>query len=178
MKEYELYIPLTYNDGSPVEPRKIERIGELLLKRFDGVTFFPQSNEGRWKMGSVVYHDQIVIFRVITGKVNSTRRFFKRLKEELKLDLNQQDILIVEKDAKVLVFTESRDTLEWLQQRLREGGLEALAYHGDLPLIERDRQVARGRFAMERHPTITSVTSSQPSMPKHSSAALWPGLRR
>ncbi|MBK7861003.1 MAG: DEAD/DEAH box helicase family protein [Archangiaceae bacterium] len=50
-----------------------------------------------------------------------------------------------EKDAKILVFTESRETLESLQARLRDGGTEALAYHGDLPLVERDRQVARFR---------------------------------
>jgi ATP-dependent helicase HepA len=50
-----------------------------------------------------------------------------------------------EKTAKVLVFTESRETLEAVQLRLREDGVEALAYHGDLPLVERDRQVARFR---------------------------------
>jgi ATP-dependent helicase HepA len=56
-----------------------------------------------------------------------------------------QDIWAKEKTAKVLVFTESRDTLEAVQARLREDGTEALAYHGDLPLVERDRQVARFR---------------------------------
>ena len=50
-----------------------------------------------------------------------------------------------EPDAKVLVFTESRATLEWLQARLRTQNVEALGYHGDLPLVERDRQVARFR---------------------------------
>ncbi|MET0403461.1 MAG: helicase-related protein, partial [Cystobacter sp.] len=47
--------------------------------------------------------------------------------------------------AKVLVFTESRDTLEALRAELGREGTEALAYHGDLPLVERDRQVARFR---------------------------------
>lgn len=50
-----------------------------------------------------------------------------------------------EKEAKVLVFTESRDTLEWLRTELSREGVEALGYHGDLPLVERDRQVARFR---------------------------------
>jgi ATP-dependent helicase HepA len=50
-----------------------------------------------------------------------------------------------ERDAKVLVFTESRDTLEALQAELGREGIEALGYHGDLPLVERDRQVARFR---------------------------------
>ena len=46
MKEYELFVPLRYNDGSPVEPEKIERLGERLLEQFGGVTFFPQPNQG------------------------------------------------------------------------------------------------------------------------------------
>ena len=47
--------------------------------------------------------------------------------------------------AKILVFTEARDTLESLQSKLRNEHVEALAYHGELPLAERDRQVARFR---------------------------------
>lgn len=47
--------------------------------------------------------------------------------------------------AKVLVFTEARDTLESLQSKLRLEQVEALAYHGELALAERDRQVARFR---------------------------------
>jgi ATP-dependent helicase HepA len=50
-----------------------------------------------------------------------------------------------ERDAKVLVFTEARETLELLQKALSRSGVEALAYHGDLPLVDRDRQVARFR---------------------------------
>ncbi|RKH15185.1 helicase [Corallococcus sp. CA053C] len=56
-----------------------------------------------------------------------------------------RDLWKVEPRAKVLVFTESRDTLESLQSELSREGVEALGYHGDLPLVERDRQVARFR---------------------------------
>ena len=56
-----------------------------------------------------------------------------------------QGLWAKERDAKVLVFTESRDTLDALQSRLQEDGVVALAYHGDLALVERDRQVARFR---------------------------------
>jgi len=47
--------------------------------------------------------------------------------------------------AKVLVFTEAKETLDWLLQELLKERIEPLAYHGDLPLLERDRQVARFR---------------------------------
>jgi ATP-dependent helicase HepA len=50
-----------------------------------------------------------------------------------------------EAGAKVLLFTEARETLESLRELLRAEGIEALGYHGDLPLVDRDRQVARFR---------------------------------
>ncbi len=50
-----------------------------------------------------------------------------------------------EKGAKVLVFTEAHATLESVKARLSEDNIDSLAYHGDLPLVERDRQVARFR---------------------------------
>ncbi|MFL5318803.1 MAG: helicase-related protein, partial [Myxococcaceae bacterium] len=56
-----------------------------------------------------------------------------------------QGIWAKEKDAKVLVFTEARETLEMLRAELGREGIEALGYHGELPLVERDRQVARFR---------------------------------
>lgn len=102
MKEYELYVPLRYNEGSPVEAAKIDQIGERLLEQFGGVTFFPQPNQGMWKMGPVTFQDEIVIFRVLAGNTRTARRFFRGLKAELKEDLQQEEILIVEKDAEVL----------------------------------------------------------------------------
>jgi hypothetical protein len=102
VKEYDLYVPLTYNDGSPVEPRKLVRLRERLLEQFGGVTFFPQSNDGFWTQGGVTYRDEIVIYRVITDKARAARQFFRQLKEELKHDLKQEEILIVEKDADLL----------------------------------------------------------------------------
>jgi ATP-dependent helicase HepA len=56
-----------------------------------------------------------------------------------------QQVWAAEPRAKVLVFTEAKETLEWLQQQLLAERIEALAYHGDLPLLERDKQVARFR---------------------------------
>jgi ATP-dependent helicase HepA len=50
-----------------------------------------------------------------------------------------------ERDAKVLVFVEARETQQELVVHLALAGVEALQYHGELDLVERDRQVARFR---------------------------------
>jgi hypothetical protein len=34
VKEYDLYVPLNYNDGSPIERRKLLRLRERLLAQF------------------------------------------------------------------------------------------------------------------------------------------------
>jgi hypothetical protein len=102
VKEYDLYVPLTYNDGTPVEPRKLVRLRDRLLQEFGGLTFFPQSNEGFWTVAGVTYRDRIVIYRIISGNVRAARRFLRALKEELKEELDQEQILIVEKEAELL----------------------------------------------------------------------------
>ncbi|MCH7726713.1 MAG: hypothetical protein IH991_09570 [Planctomycetes bacterium] len=101
MKEYELYVPLTHNDGRPVDPDQLIQLRDRLLERFGGVTFFPQRNDGFWTFGGVTYRDEIVIYRVLTGREDA-RDFFQELKEVLKRDLEQEEILIVEKDADVV----------------------------------------------------------------------------
>ncbi len=50
-----------------------------------------------------------------------------------------------EPGAKTLVFTESRETLEYLVTELTREGFAPLWYHGDLQALDRDRMVARFR---------------------------------
>ncbi len=102
MKEYDLFIPLYYNNGSPIEPRKFQQLQTRLLDHFEGLTFFPQANEGFWKMADVTYRDEIVIYRVLASKVRSARRFLSQLKQDLKKEFQQEEILIVEREVETL----------------------------------------------------------------------------
>ncbi len=100
MKEYDMFIPLSYNDGTPIDEVKLQALQHRLLQHFGGLTFFPQPNEGFWTMGDVTYRDEIVIYRVFTSKKRAARQFLVRLKRELKNDLEQQEI--VERDVERL----------------------------------------------------------------------------
>jgi hypothetical protein len=102
VKEFDIFIPLTHNDGSPVEPRRFRDLQVRLLEYFNGFTFFPQPNEGFWRLGNVTYRDEIVIYRVVTAKARPARRFLKQLKKELKRTLKQEEIFIVERDVDIL----------------------------------------------------------------------------
>jgi hypothetical protein len=102
VKEYDLFVPLTYNDGTPIEPRLLRDVQNRLLDQFGGLTLFPQPNHGFWRMGEVTYRDEIIIFRVLAPKVRAARRFLMRLKDELKRSLQQEEILIIERDVETL----------------------------------------------------------------------------
>jgi hypothetical protein len=98
MKEYDLYLPLTFNDRRPIPPEELTRIRKTLLNEFGGFTHFPQENEGVWKLGGAVFRDKVVILRIISDRPEATRRFFAELRIELMRSLEQADVLIVERE--------------------------------------------------------------------------------
>lgn len=102
MKEYDVFIPLFHNDGTPVESTRFQNLQARLLQQFDGLTYFPQPNQGFWKFGDITYRDQIVIYRVITADAAEARRFLTTLKEQLKKDFQQEEILIIEREVGLL----------------------------------------------------------------------------
>ena len=102
MREYDIFIPLFYNDGNAIEPTKFQDLQRRLLEQFDGLTYFPQANHGFWKFGEITYRDEIVIYRVIGRDATSARQFLGDLKEHLKRDLRQEEILIIEREIGLL----------------------------------------------------------------------------
>jgi hypothetical protein len=73
----------TNNDGTPIEVNKFQDLQQRLLAHFDGLTFFPQPNEGYWKMAGVLYKDEIVIYRVLSSKARAARKYLAGLKSDL-----------------------------------------------------------------------------------------------
>jgi hypothetical protein len=102
VKEYDIFAPLFYNNGSPIEPTKFQELQGELLEQFEGLTYFPQANQGFWKFGDITYRDEIVIYRVISQESAASREYLGRLKEHLKQEFQQADILIIERDVGLL----------------------------------------------------------------------------
>jgi hypothetical protein len=102
VKEYEIFVPLSYNDGRQVEPEQFRDLQKQLPDHFGGLTFFPQPNEGYWTMAGVTYRDEIIIYRVISSNSRAALRFLSRLKEQLKVRLDQEEILIIEREVEAL----------------------------------------------------------------------------
>jgi hypothetical protein len=102
VKEYDIFLPLRYNDGRHIEPQKLRQVQQQLLSQFEGLTYFPQANHGFWKQGDITYRDEIIVLRVVASNARPARQFLKELKEQLKADLDQEEIFIVERDVKTL----------------------------------------------------------------------------
>jgi hypothetical protein len=99
MREYELYVPLNDNDGRPVDPDKLVRLKRRLVLEFGGLTYFPQENEGVWKVGAFTFRDKVVILRVLASDVEKAEAFLAGLKTDIRREWQQADVLIVSREV-------------------------------------------------------------------------------
>jgi hypothetical protein len=95
MLEYELYVPLHYNDGRPIDAEKLRSLKKRLVDQFGGLTHFQQENEGLWKIGDHTFRDRVEILRVLVNDEAAARKYFTQLKADLTREWEQQDFLIV-----------------------------------------------------------------------------------
>lgn len=100
MTEYEIYLPTTLNDGTPVDGSKIQAVKDTLIKAFGGYTHLNQRSQGAWRMGGVTFHDEVTIVRVLDD--GSARFDMASFKEFLKRDLQQEAILIISRTVTAL----------------------------------------------------------------------------
>ena len=100
MPKYEIYLPLKYNDGTGVEPKKLEEIQQQLLAVFSAMTVSPLSApfHGTWRYRGVEFVDDIIRIEIITDADLISNRFLKNFKRQLKRELRQIDILITVQD--------------------------------------------------------------------------------
>lgn len=102
MLEYELYVPLHYNDGRPIDPEKLRSLKKRLVDQFGGLTHFQQVNEGFWKIGDHTFRDRVEILRVLVNDEGAARKYFTQLKADLTREWEQQDFLIVTRQVSAL----------------------------------------------------------------------------
>jgi hypothetical protein len=100
MREYDIYLPATLNDGTPVEPAEIHRIREELIDAFGGYTHLKHRGDGAWRIGGVTFRDEVTIIRVLDD--GTTPFDMMGFKKSLEVALKQQAVLIVARDVQVL----------------------------------------------------------------------------
>jgi hypothetical protein len=102
-RRYDLYLPLTDNDGRPFSDDLFKDVQRRLLARFDGLTAqqreFPL--QGIWQGGSRLYFDQVIILTVLDFRRQGSGRFIVGLKQSLLREFGQLEILITEQPLRV-----------------------------------------------------------------------------
>jgi hypothetical protein len=97
MREFEIYLPTTMNDGTPVDGGEIQHIKDELVKAFGGYTHLSHRSEGAWRMGGVTFRDEVTIVRVLDdGSANFDMRAFKK---SIEVRLRQEAVLIISRDV-------------------------------------------------------------------------------
>ncbi len=102
-RRYDLYLPLTYNDGRSIPDEHFDTVERRLLARFGGVTSqrrdFPL--RGVWLGETQLYHDQVIVMTALDFRRLGSMRFVVQLKRDLLRAFDQLEILITESSLRV-----------------------------------------------------------------------------
>jgi hypothetical protein len=101
-RRYEILIPLSFNDGSPVPDALVAETVLELRQQFGAVSSETQMILGLWECEGEIYRDEHT--RLFVDAVDSpeNRRFFLDLKERLKARFRQLDIWMTSHPIDVL----------------------------------------------------------------------------
>lgn len=89
----QLLLPLYDNEGVAFERRVYDRVRDELTKQFGGVTAFRSSPaEGVWKEGGEVSRDHLIIFEVMSQKLD--RAWWTHYRTELEARFRQEKLIV------------------------------------------------------------------------------------
>jgi hypothetical protein len=100
-KRYEILLPLTYNDGTPIDAGKFDQTAEELCDRFGGVTQDTVQVFGTWKYGGTRYRDELLRIRIDTSDP-SANTFLQAQKAVWKERFQQIDIWITASEIEII----------------------------------------------------------------------------
>jgi hypothetical protein len=102
-RRYDLYLPLTDNDGRPFADALFRDVQRRLLARFRGLTALQRNFplQGIWQGDTRLYLDQVIVVTVLDFRRQGSTRFITQLKQVLLREFEQLEILITEQPLRV-----------------------------------------------------------------------------
>ncbi len=94
---YEIYLPTSYNDKTPIEPKKYRQVKNRLQKKFHGLSIHPATIQGTWinPSNSEKFYDNCARYEIVVDKSPENEKFFGNYKKELKELFIQHEIFMV-----------------------------------------------------------------------------------
>ena len=93
-RRYEILLPHTHNDGSPVAPEKFLQTRDDIVAQFGAVSLSPHAVIGTWVHGETRYEDQTMRLVVDVNDTAENRKFFVRLQAKLRKRFDQIEIYV------------------------------------------------------------------------------------
>lgn len=91
MRKYEIYLPLNYSDGEPIEQVKIKSVRDELVNVFGSFTV-PDRKTWKYDGAGCI---EIMRLEIVTADDRVPGEFLSDFKERLKQSFRQTDILII-----------------------------------------------------------------------------------
>ena len=106
-RQYDIYLPIRYNDGRDIPETLFFQVEDELTLRFGGSTMIQQKNplRGVWLFQNQRYIDEIIIVTTLDSHYSEgsqSELFFTDYKEQLKQRFEQLDILIIAQTVTVI----------------------------------------------------------------------------
>jgi len=91
-----IYLPVYYNDKTPVDKSKFVETFNELVEMFGGCSADENTIMGSWKdpITNNVYDDEIIIYHILCLDTEFNRTLLRQYKEKLKNRFRQEEILM------------------------------------------------------------------------------------
>jgi hypothetical protein len=102
-RRYDLYLPLTDNQGELIPGTVFKAVEQRILARFGGLTAQQQKFplRGIWQGAGQLYLDQVIILTALDFRPKGSSGFIAQLKQAILRDFAQLEILITEQSLRV-----------------------------------------------------------------------------
>ena len=94
-RRYEILLPVTHNDGTPISPEKFLQTRDELVAQFGAVSFYPGTVSGLWTHEGKQYEDESRRLFVDVPDTPEVEQFFADFKTVLLERFAQIEIYIV-----------------------------------------------------------------------------------
>ena len=94
MRNYDIYLPTHYNDGTPIPQMTLDTIRGKVINRFGGATILAESS-GSWHHNGETRTEGMRILRVICEDNKGNAKYIESFKATLEARLGQEEIFIV-----------------------------------------------------------------------------------
>jgi len=106
LKLYRIFIPKVYNNGKPIEDKKIRKITDEIRDRFKGYSANPESVfpiwEGAWEDDKIPYTEPVICIELFTQDTFDNQSWIRSQTELWRQLLKQKSLFVLVQHAEMI----------------------------------------------------------------------------